>query len=65
MFIELEAKTILKGWEGIQFKGKSLDYSMDNAKKVLSLRDFRALVARLAQDAEAYRAKLEEEQGND
>ena len=58
------ADTILLGWKGVKFKGKDFPYSKENARTVLKMRDFRALVQRLADEAEAYREKLEIEQGN-
>lgn len=63
IMIDVLASTILLGWEGITFKGKALEYSVDNARKLLALRDFRAMVARLADDIEHFRIKEEAEQG--
>lgn len=56
------ATTILVGWENLSYKGKLIEYSVENAKMLLSHSEFRDKVAAMAQDVEAYRAKLEEEQ---
>jgi hypothetical protein len=58
------AKTILLGWKNLSYKGQAISYTVDNAKKLLKHGDFRGLVIRLAEDADAYRAKMEVEQGN-
>jgi len=64
IMVKVMAETILLGWKGVSFKGADLPYSKENARLVLGMRDFRALVQKLAEEAEAYRAKLEVEQGN-
>lgn len=56
---EAMAEGILLDWENLQFKGKALKHSVENAKKVLAIRDFRKLVSRLANDIENYRVKEE------
>jgi len=57
------AQGILLGWEGLSFKGKALDYSLDNAKTLLAVKDFRRQIEVFSNDVDAYRAKLEAEQG--
>jgi len=57
------ADTLLLGWEGVIYKGKELTYSGDNVKLVLGMKEFRKLVAKLADDQEAYRVREEAEQG--
>jgi hypothetical protein len=63
IMIDVMARTILLGWENVSFKGKPLEYSYENAKKVLALRDFRVHVAKLSDEMENYRLKEEAEQG--
>jgi len=56
------ARTVLLGWEGI-FDGETpLEYSYDNAVRVLTeIKDFRELVLKLAADLDAYKDKKDEE----
>lgn len=61
--IEVLAKTILLGWENITYKRKPIEYSHANAKMLLAHRDFREQVERFAREREAFKAKLEDEQG--
>lgn len=60
------SETILLGWEGeVGFKGKAMKYSKENAFKLLSdpaMREFNDFISEEAAKAEAYKAKLEEEQ---
>lgn len=55
------AETILLGWEGVKFKGKPLAYSIDNAKKVLAIRDFRVEIMKRADEFDAYRLEKDAE----
>lgn len=68
IMIEVIAKTILRGWKGaiiVEKGGKPVEYSVENAKKALKLKDFRAEVMKMAEDREAYRvAQLEEQEKN-
>lgn len=64
LMIEVMATTILLGWRNIEFKGQSLTYSIDNAKMLLGVKDFRKLVARHSDDVESYRVAQEAAQGN-
>lgn len=57
------AETILLGWEGVKFKGKDIEYSVENAKQLLAIKDFRKLVAQYSDDVSAYKLKEAEEQG--
>lgn len=61
IMIEVLAKTILLGWKNISFKGEDLPYSLENAKMLLAVKDFRKLVAGYADDTEQYKAQVEEE----
>lgn len=63
IMIDVIARTILKGWIGIiNFKGEKLAYSLDNAKKLLALKDFRTDIMRAAEDREVYRLIKNQEQ---
>jgi hypothetical protein len=65
IFSDVIANTILLDWKGVSWKGAPLDYSVENAKMVLlASRDFRNIIARMADDIENYRVKVEVEQGN-
>ena len=55
IMIAVMAETVLLGWTGIKYKGKTLPYSVDNAKMLLAVKDFRALVSKLSGDFETYR----------
>lgn len=61
IMIDVMARSLLLGWQGIKFKGEDLPYSVDNAKLLLSVKDFRDLVSKHASDAEAYRLAQQEE----
>ena len=58
---EILAKTILKGWKNLTYKGKTLKYSIDNAMMILSHKDFRKAVVKIAIDFDNFRMKLDEE----
>lgn len=60
---EVVAKTILLGWESVLYKGKHLEYSVENATMLLAHKDFRRTIMNLAEDQEAYLAKEEIAQG--
>lgn len=65
IMIEVIATTILRGWEGkviVEEGGKPVEYSIDNAKKLLKLKDFRADVMRMAEGREAFLLKKVDEQ---
>lgn len=63
IMIEVMANTILLGWESLSFKGEDLEYSVENAKTLLSVKDFRKLIAQFADDTAAFKMKAEVEQG--
>ncbi len=59
------ADTLVLGWKNVGFKGEVLAYSRANVIKLLSppeMRDFRAALLNLADDAEQYRLHQEAEQ---
>lgn len=64
IMIECYARTILLGFEGLGYQGKPIEYSVDNAKKLLSHSEFMGLVSRKANEFDAYKAKQEVDQGN-
>jgi len=63
IMVEVIAESILLGWENISFKGADLPYSIENAKTVLAVKDFRKVIVGFADSSEAYKAKLEADQG--
>lgn len=62
ILIDVLAETILLGWDELEYKGKPLPYSVENAKLILSHKDFRKEVSRMSDDIDNFRAKLEDEQ---
>lgn len=67
--IELFARAILVGWKGtINYNGVKLEYSYENAKKLLSHKGFRDKVSELAGGDDLYKSvkaeEYEEEVGN-
>lgn len=63
IMVDVMASTILLDWEGLAFKGETIGYSLENAKKLLAIKDFRRLVAERSDNMEAYLAKEEAAQG--
>ena len=63
IMIAVIADTILLGGEDVTFKGKALEYSPANARKLLAIKDFRKAVAQFADDVSAFKFKETEEQG--
>lgn len=73
IMIGVIASTILLGWRTknadgsyaptVLFKKKPTEYSIENAKAMLALSEFRKLVVKLADEGDAYRLKEENEQG--
>ncbi len=64
LLVETIADTILLGWSGVcDREGKEFPYSKDNARKALTMKDFRQDVMKLASDMEAYKVKAEAEAG--
>lgn len=60
--VELMAETILLGWQDVAYMGAPIEYSKENARKLLAIRDFRAEVAKFADSIEYFRLKVEDEQ---
>lgn len=62
MMIYLYSEAILLGWKGdVKYKGETLPYSKENAKKLLALEGFRDWVATQARDTAAYKLVQEQE----
>ena len=64
IMVDVMASTILLGWTGLSFKGVDLDYSVENAKTLLAVKDFRKQVATLSDQMDAYKVKAEAAAGN-
>jgi len=59
---EVMAKTILLGWNGtVNYKGKPLEYSLENATTLLSHKEFRAVVNKVATDMEIFKIVKDDE----
>lgn len=62
ILVDVIASTILTGWEGkVRYQGKDLEYSKDNAKTLLSHKEFRNTVIKVAGDMETFKAVTDEE----
>jgi hypothetical protein len=56
MQVQLIAETILVGWEGLTENGVEVPYSVENAKRMLEVKDFRFLIHQLADQQANFRA---------
>lgn len=65
VMVDVTADTILLGWEGLQFRGKPIDYSPQNSRLLLSVKDFRKRITGFSESFEAFKVKAQEELGND
>jgi hypothetical protein len=65
IMIGVIAETVLLGWEGVGYQGEALPYSVENAKMLLGIKDFRRQIMELADDFDAFKAVEEEETGED
>lgn len=63
IMIDVTARHILKGWKGtVTIKGENLgDYSVDGAKRMLALKQFREWVMAQASEFSQYKAVQDEE----
>lgn len=62
--VELFADCVLLGWRNLSYQGKPMEYTRENAIRLLDdpqLREFREWIVRQATDRENYRAKIEAE----
>ena len=64
LIVETMAETILLGWKGLEYKGKVMEYSKANAVTLLEVKDFRKRIGDIADKAESFRLKEEDEAGN-
>ena len=61
LMIEIMAKTILLGWEGpVKVRGVAVEYSFENAVKLLEFKGFRGWVASQASTEANFKAEAEE-----
>lgn len=58
--IKVTAATILKGWKNLTYQGEAVDYSVENAEKLLAHKDFRRRVLYHARQRSAYMLQHEE-----
>lgn len=63
IMVDVLAESILLGWENVAFKGADMPYSVENAKTLLAIKDFRKQVVQFADNVEGYKYKQESEQG--
>lgn len=61
IMVKVLANTILLGWENIKYDGAELEYSLENAVKLLSLKEFRREVMKMADDFNAFKLAQQEE----
>ena len=59
------AEAILLGWENLSFQGQALEYSKENALKLLAIKDFRNKISKLSDEMSGYLVAEQEAQGND
>lgn len=63
IMIEVMAQTILVGWKGsVAIKGEVMEYSVENAKKLLAVPLFREWVSKQADDVASYKLVKEAEE---
>lgn len=59
------ATTVLLGWQNVAFQGKAMPYSVENAIKLLRVKDFFRVVSAWSNDITNYQNEVEEvELGN-
>lgn len=62
VLVRAAARGLLLDWKGLSYKGKPIDYSVENAEKLLSHKDFLEYVLKVANDVRNYRLKIQDEQ---
>lgn len=55
------AGTVLLGWKNVQFDGVEMEFSVENAEKLLMIKDFRAEVTKRSDEFENYKLVKEAE----
>lgn len=64
IMVDVMARTILLGWTNLTFKKVEMgEYTVEKAKKLLAIKDFRKYVATFSDQMEAYKLKEEAEAG--
>ena len=61
IMVKVLANTILLGWDNVAYDGVKLEYSLENAVKLLSLKEFRREVMKLSDDFNAFKLVQQEE----
>lgn len=61
LMVKIMAKTILLGWEDVEYKGKKLEYSVENAEMILAHDEFRRQIMVEAEDFSKFKAVQDEE----
>lgn len=64
IMVDVLARTILLGFRNLSFQGKPAEYSLEKAKEMLAVKDFRKRVIAYSDNFEAYKVKQEAKQGN-
>lgn len=64
ILIDVMAETVLLGWTGVKAKDQDVPYSVAKAREYLKIKDFRKKIAGFSENFEAFRLKVEAEQGN-
>lgn len=64
ILVQATAKAILKDWKGLSFQKAPIEYSLENAVKLLKVREFRRRIEAMAADFNNFRLQAEEAQGN-
>ncbi len=62
IMVDVLANTILLGWEGVSYKGEVMEYSVANAKTLLTHKEFRREVMKLADDFNSFKLQQEVEE---
>lgn len=59
IMIDVLANSILLGWEELSFDGEAMPYSIENAVKMLGVKDFRLAVSNYSKNIDNYRVSAE------
>ena len=56
IIVDVSARALLLGWRGdLQWKGEPMEYSLENAKTLLAVKDFRRWIFERAEDIDRYK----------
>lgn len=62
IIVDVSARALLLGWKGdLAWKGEPLEYSFENAKLLLAVKDFRRWVFERAEDISRYKSVQKDE----